>query len=182
MSVHLGPAVIPSGRERWLSAGQDLLRSGGIRAVKLDALTAATGLTSGSFYHHFASVEEFHTALARYYGTEQTSSLLERIVDDDPLDRLRTLEQLARDEIMRPLDAAMRDWAGSDPIAAAAVREADRELLTFVATNLEALGLSRGDARQRAVLLLAVGVARITPPWPQPPDAADRLLAFLTNP
>ena len=67
-------------REQWLSAGQKLLRRGGVKAVKLGALTAELGLTTGSFYHHFDSMASFLDELARFYGADQVVAILAPLV------------------------------------------------------------------------------------------------------
>lgn len=169
----------PRGRELWLIAGQGLLRQGGAPAVKLRSLTRALGLTTGSFYHHFAGMPDYLVQLARYYGTEQPLAGLAQIHDPDPSVRLRRLYALALDDEMRPLDAAMRDWAGSDPEAAAAVRAADAILLEFLATAFAELGHPPAAARARAQLMFAAGVAHYTPPWPTDADIIDEVLDIL---
>ena len=169
----------PKGRELWLIAGQDLLRRGGAPAVKLNALTQALGLTTGSFYHHFDGMRDYLTQLARYYGAEQPRAGLAQIDDPDPRVRLRRLYALAVDDEMRPLDAAMRDWAGSDPEAAAAVREADAILLHYLATAFADLGHPPPAARARAQLMFAAGVAHFTPPWRTDAGIIDEVLDIL---
>ncbi len=155
--------------------------------MKQAELVARTGLTTGSFYHHFGSMAAYLEALAGFYGEDRSHELLAQIdsgdVDDpaDPVARLRALNQLARNEQMRPLDAAMRDWAGTSPAAAAAVEESDGVLLDFITTQLEAIGLDRDDARVRALMLLALGATRIQAPWPVPADTGDRVLDLLTH-
>lgn len=174
-------AAIAAGRQRWLLAGQHLLRTGGVPAVKLAALVERTGLTTGSFYHHFGSMAAFLDGLASFYGAERATELLDRITATDPLERLADLTRLARDEQMRPLDEAMRDWAGTNDLAAAAVRESDELLLEFMADAFVDLGHGEDDARARAVLLLSVGVARVEAPWPLPPGVGDRMLEVLVR-
>ncbi len=169
----------PRGRELWLIAGQELLRRGGAPAVKLPALTRALGLTTGSFYHHFAGMPDYLAQLARHYGTEQPRAGLAQVEDPDPRVRLRRLYALALDDEMRPLDAAMRDWAGSDPEAAAAVRAADAILLEFLATAFADLGHAPAAARARAQLMFAAGVAHYTPPWPVDTGILDEVLDIL---
>lgn len=161
----------PTGRERWLLAGQELLRRGGTPAVKLDALARSTGLTTGSFYHHFGGMDDYLDALAHYYGAEQVDDFLRGLVDLAPLDQLHALSRLSVDARMRPLDAAMRDWAGSNPAAAEAVMAADAALLDFIVAALVELGHAVREARTRAVVLLSVGTARVHTPWPV--DARD---------
>lgn len=169
----------PKGRELWLLAGQDLLRRGGIGAVKLQALTDELQLTTGSFYHHFSGMAEYLDALARYYGREQVENHIASITAEDPRVRLRRLGAISRDERMAPLDAAMRDWAGSNELAAEAVAQADELLLRYIARAFEDLGYGRKDARVRALLLFSAGVARIHPPWRLGARAMDDALAVL---
>src|SRR6476620_11735584 len=141
-------------RDLWLRAGQSLLRRGGHSAVKLQGLTDELGLTTGSFYHHFSGMADYLDELARYYGTEQPVQSRLIVDDPDPLVRLRNLDAFSRGDRMRPLDAAMRDWAAASPVAADAVRAADGALLRFVEHAFVDLGFGRSDARTRALLLI----------------------------
>lgn len=169
------------GRLRWLAAGQNLLRAGGARAVKLADLADQSGLTTGSFYHHFSGMREFLDELARYYGTEQVDEHLRGLADLAPRDRLAGLSALAADGEMRPLDAAMRDWAGSNQLAAEAVAATDAALFDFVATAFVELGHPLPEARTRATLLLSVGTARLQPPWPLPKTSPARILDIVID-
>ncbi|MGH1505345.1 MAG: TetR/AcrR family transcriptional regulator, partial [Acidimicrobiales bacterium] len=69
---------------RWLLAGQDLLREGGLPAVKQAELVARTGLTTGSFYHHFGSMAAYLEALAGFYGEDRAHELLAQIDMGEP--------------------------------------------------------------------------------------------------
>lgn len=170
---------IAEGRTLWLLAGQALLRRGGAAAVKLHALAAETGLTTGSFYHHFSGMPEYLDQLAGFYGTEQAAAVLESVNDADPRARLRKLAGVARREEMGALDAAMRDWSGSNALAAQSVRRADRLLLRFVEAAFTELGYRGHEAQMRAHLLYAAGVARVTPPWKQPNRSVEAVLDVL---
>lgn len=171
--------VLRTGRQAWLVAGQELLRRGGIGAVKLHALTAETGLTTGSFYHHFAGMQDYLDELARFYGAELPRLQLAEITDGDPRRRLRRLMAMAGERRMVPLDAAMRDWAGSNPLAAQAVRASDEHLLRFLARAFRDLGYPRRSAQIRAGLLLSSGVARVMTPWKSLAGDVDEVLRIL---
>ena len=168
-----------NGRERWLLAGQDLLRRGGVGEVKLQALTAELGLTTGSFYHHFTAMADYLDQLARYYGSDQVLQHIERIATDDPRERIRRLAAVSRDERMGPLDAAMRDWAGANALAAEAVARADEILLRYLEQAFRDLGFDQRDAQLRALLLFSTGVARIHPPWRPAVRSIDDVLDVL---
>ena len=167
------------GQEQWLAAGQELLRRGGVGAVRLQALTEELGLTTGSFYHHFSGMAEYLEQLAAYYGSDQPRSQLALVEDADPRVRLERLIALAGDERMVPLDAAMRDWAGSNEAAARAVRDADAYLLRFIERAFLDLGYGRREAQTRATLLFSAGVARISPPWRLGNKVFDEVLDIL---
>lgn len=155
-----------NGATAWLLAGQKLLRAGGVTAVKLHALTAATGLTTGSFYHHFDGMPDFLDELAAFFGNEQVTQNLATIVEPEPRARLHAMMALAVEQDLQTLDAAMRDWAGSSTAAARAVKATDKALLTFVLDAFTELGYTGRDAEIRAQMMVAYGVARVMPPWP----------------
>ena len=152
-------------RIAWLQAGQKLLREGGAPSVKLAALTEEAGLTTGSFYHHFAGIADYVEALASFYGHQQVDEHLGSIAHLGPHERLEALIRIAGDERMQPLSAAMRDWAGSYEPARVAVQEADRSILLALEACFIELGHSTPSARTRAVLLISAGVARVKTPW-----------------
>jgi AcrR family transcriptional regulator len=157
-----------------------MLRRGGIAAVKLQAMTEELDLTTGSFYHHFASMADYLEQLATFYGSDQAATGVALADDPDPRVRLRRLHELSRDERMGPLDAAMRDWAGSNAAARRAVEEADRRVLVFIERAFRDLGHAGRAARVRAHLMFAWGIARITPPWPSSHGDFDEVLELLT--
>lgn len=169
-----------SAKVRWLLAGQELLRTGGIRSVKLDALCEEAGLTTGSFYHHFRNIATYRNELATFYGGDQVQELISSIAVEDPYERLAAVAELAHDKSLAPLDIAMRDWAGSDQRAAAAVEAADFAMLEHFAQLFEDLGHRQDEARLRALLLLSAGVSRVHNPW-KVPNVTSTLLKLLAG-
>jgi len=184
-SVAEGSAGGPSpddSRTAWLLAGQDILRDGGYRSVKLSALCERTGLTTGSFYHHFGGISEYLTELASFFGSEQPRSTLDRLSALSPERRLRRLEQLSVELHMGALHRAMRDWATVDSTAATAVNEADRVLLEFLRDAFVGMGVSRADAELRAEIVFALAVARLDTPWTRRSTSVQRVTAALLFP
>ena len=172
----------PATPEAWLLAGQELLRAGGVRSVKLNALTRALGRTTGSFYHHFGSMTQYLETLADFYGTEQVETTLGALSHLDPQERLVELARISRDHRMQPLSLAMREWGASDRRAPAAVEAAAGRLLTFVCDPLIELGYDKPDAQVRAHLLYAVGASRVATPWRPPSDLDRRILSIIAAP
>lgn len=180
MSVTVETPEVSAGRDVWLRAGQQLLRRGGVAAVKIKALQEETGLTTGSFYHHFAGMKEYLDELADFWGLDTPGHIAEA-QHPDPRTRLIEFQAIApRDDLQR-LDRAMRDWAGSDQRAADAVKRVDEALLTFCAEVFTDMGYDDVEARICAQAVIATGVARVTPPWPAVENHIDRLLDILTR-
>lgn len=55
----------------WLEAGLQILATQGAPALTIERLTAALGLTKGSFYHHFQGLPGYKAALLAYVEAEQ---------------------------------------------------------------------------------------------------------------
>ncbi|MDB5431995.1 MAG: hypothetical protein JWP35_3111 [Caulobacter sp.] len=153
-------------REDWLKAGQALLQSQGLRALRLRTLAAALNISTGSFYHHFKDFDAYLGQLADYFGGQQLHENLERIRASEatPFERIRRVSALAMAENLPRLMLAMRAWARSEPRAAAAVATVDETLIAFFAECLEAMGFTRQQALARGYLLAASGTAEVMPP------------------
>lgn len=171
--------AVPNGREAWITAGQTLLISGGVAAVRLQALVHTSGLTTEDFYRHFSSLPHFLEDLARYFGTTLLVTALDEAESPDPRTRLRRLSELATSEHVVPVNSAMRDWASTDPIAAEAVRRADHIALRFAERAFLDLGYEAASAQTRAILFCTAHAARLTTPWPTSARDADELVAAL---
>jgi TetR/AcrR family transcriptional repressor of nem operon len=79
-----------SARTRLLDAGQRLMLRRGFAATSVDDVCAEAGVTKGSFFHHFASKDEFGRSLLGHYWTT-TQQMLQGApfaALEDPLARL----------------------------------------------------------------------------------------------
>jgi AcrR family transcriptional regulator len=144
----------------WLQAGYALLAEQGARALKVESLCRQMGVTRGSFYWHFEDMGSYRAALV-----ESWNSFLERdresLAQHDalpPRERLSAMMTTLVSPQHWMLERAMREWARTDPVAAANIREADRLLLHSVAKAYADYGFSAADARLRAELTFAAGI------------------------
>ena len=146
--------------EDWLEAGYAVLAEQGVRALKVERLCQQAGVTRGSFYWHFADMDSYRAALIESWNTflnKDRQSLAE-------LDALPPRERLSAMMIalVSPrhwmLERAMREWARTDPAAAANIRAADRRLLHSVTKAYSDYGFSAADAKLRAELTFAAGI------------------------
>jgi len=75
-----------------------------------------------------------------------------------PLQKLQELHRITAAANHGNIDRAMRVWATNSEESRIAVESSDQGFLEFVEVQLQALGLSRSDAKAASVLMLAVGV------------------------
>jgi AcrR family transcriptional regulator len=146
----------------WLDAGQALLRTRGIAGIKLAALTAHLGVSTGSFYHHFADFEQYLGALAEHYTVDKVMRDLEVATGAGEAGPVERLQRLARRSVQAgtfDLDRAMRIWATMDPRAEVAVRRSEALVLEFIAQAFAELGFGAQEASLRARVLLSANVA-----------------------
>lgn len=150
----------------WLEVGQKLLKSDGLRGLKLRNLADALGASTGSFYHHFRDFDGYQAALAGYFAGAQIDPLLARLSTSrrTPVERIRAFADHVRKHDMSQLALAMRAWAKSDPRAATAIRDHDDKVMAFLAAQLVAHGFDATEAGIRAYALLAAGLGEVHPP------------------
>ena len=129
-------------RKDWVLAGQDLLREVGISGLKLSSLTARLGVSTGSFYHHFADFEDYLGVVAEFFSADKVQGVIERtrVGDPDPVTRMQQLAKLSLEEHTFELDRAMRIWATMDERAAVTVARSEKLVLEFLSEAFEELG------------------------------------------
>ncbi len=124
---------------RFFVAGMEILAEDGYGGLKLAELCHRVGVTSGSFYHHFDSWQEFTHQLVENWREERTVHVVELArAEVDPAERV---ELLLRYGVSLPhsAEAAIRVWSGVDPFVAEVQESVDRERLEISTQALEAL-------------------------------------------
>ena len=156
----------PLGRRDWLEAGQRLLLSAGPDGLKLRALAASLGISTGSFYHHFSDFDAYLVALATYYSGEQLAANIATVRREarTPFERILRASQLAQEAALPELIAAMRAWARRDARVAPEVEALEQGLMDFLAECFVALGFTPDEAIVRAFIMLSVATGEVARP------------------
>jgi AcrR family transcriptional regulator len=177
-----------------VQAALEALAEGGLSAVAIVPLAKRLGATKGSFYWHFTNREALVGAALADWEHSHTAAVIAEIEasSDDPLQQLRLLfkrvtELAARDRIELAL-LATADHPTVQPV----LERVTRRRIDFAAELFQRLGISRGDARRRALLAYSayLGYAQLVQATPQllPRTQAARraylneVLAALTAP
>ncbi len=153
-------------RGDWVNAGHRLLIEGGIEAVRLHRLTEMLSVSTGSFYHHFKNLDEYHTALAEFYGTEQAQLIFaaaREVAGEDPEVLLREATGIFGRGSMRLQNIAMRAWAHRDKRARAAVRRYDKVLSENLDQIFMSLGFDELAAKSRTLIMLGLASVDVAP-------------------
>lgn len=125
--------------DRFFVAGMEILAEDGYGGLKLAELCLRVRVTSGSFYHHFDSWQDFTRQLVENWREERTLRVVELArAEVDPAERV---ELLLRYGVSLPhsAEAAIRVWSGVDPFVAEVQESVDRERLEISTQALEAL-------------------------------------------
>lgn len=143
------------GRQDFFDAAFALLDTVGPQAVTAGGLCERLQVSRGSFYHHFASVDEFVEALLAEWEAQYTTqrlAALDRLSDDSVTGADQALLALT---LHHEAEAALRTWGSQQPSVAAAVQRVDRLRLAGFRSLLVARGLPEEDAATWADLVVS---------------------------
>lgn len=119
-------------RRRYFDAAHEILSTGGYGALKLAAVCRHLQVTTGAFYHSFASWQEFKNAFLEDWLQERTEATAEVARNlTDPVNQLEMLLQAAVN-LRHASEAAIRVWANTDPDVAAMQRTVDQARFDIV--------------------------------------------------
>jgi|DewCreStandDraft_4_1066084.scaffolds.fasta_scaffold90665_2 AcrR family transcriptional regulator len=151
------PKFRRGGAELWISTAYAVLAEEGHEGLTIDKLTARTGKTRGSFYHHFGSHDGFVARLLDDWRDQNTERIARMIAaDPEPRERRARLHREAV-RLNATVETAIRRWAGADHNVAKACWEVDRRRMEVLARDLVALAKSKGvrlSAREAETLAL----------------------------
>ncbi|MEG3176835.1 TetR/AcrR family transcriptional regulator [Sphingomonas sp. RB3P16] len=151
-------------RQDWLDAALTSLAQQGYQSLRAERLAKALGVSRGSFYWHFADVETFEQAVLDHWETVAVDTPYADAIATARRDSSMALEALIRRVFRSPvaLERAVRSWAATSQIAAAALRRVDQRRLSIL-TELIASGEARSElANVRAILLYWTYIGHVT--------------------
>lgn len=150
----------------WLEAGWHLLAEQGIAALTIERLTERLGITKGSFYHHFAGLPDYRTALLAFLEQEETLQVIQVTEQAaTPAAKLRRLLDLV---VRYPPDSeiALRAWALQDEEARGVQARIDARRVEYLHTLCAPLAPTEAQALRMARLayVILIGSGHLQPP------------------
>ncbi|GCA99899.1 TetR/AcrR family transcriptional regulator [Mycolicibacterium sp. NCC-Tsukiji] len=115
------------GVEDYFDAGVELLVTQGPGGIKVGALCTALGVTTGSFYGYFASLDDFVARLLTSRLSRPNRRLLELAASDDAPEAIMARLRELLDVVPHDAEKALRAWAPRRAVAAALQHRLDTE-------------------------------------------------------
>ena len=145
-------------RQRWLESSLEVLDRRGTPGLILEEITRELGVSTGSFYWHFASHGEYLRALAEYWAEVTTQAVVDRLaaVEGTPRERLRMLMQEIVQRHARRLDLQFRSLAISYPEVRRIVERVDKTRFKLVESLFADLGFRGNDLKVRTHCFVVV--------------------------
>jgi AcrR family transcriptional regulator len=153
----------PEPRQQMVIGAADMIRRRGLNATSVRELAKHTGAPLGSTYHYFpGGKQQLATEAVRWAG-DTVAHMLERRLEDGPIEGLRAFLALWRETII------ISDFRAGCPVLAVSVEEptgCETEVLeaaanafgtweTLLAQSLRRQGATRRQAAQLATLIVA---------------------------
>jgi AcrR family transcriptional regulator len=144
----------------WVAVGLAELATHGIDGVRVEVLAERLGVTKGGFYRRFKDRRALLNAILETWRDGRVSSIERQAREggETPLERIKGLTRLFTERANTQgmaIELAIRQWARTDPMAAAAAAKVDEARLATASRLYRDLGLSAPDADARAVLFYA---------------------------
>ena len=144
-------------REDWLENALTVLSKEGRAGLQIQGLSAALGVSRGSFYWHFEDRRDFIRALLEYWYEEYTSGVPGAVGRDggSAEERLARLMRLVHDQDLTRHDLTVRSLASLDPQFSRMVAKTDRFRLDFLESLFMGMGFTDNELKIRARACLA---------------------------
>jgi AcrR family transcriptional regulator len=156
----------PLTSDDWLDLALEELKSHGYGALKAQPLAKKLNVTRGSFYHHFESLDDFHTAVLAHWSKRSSRQIiLDAQQANDPR---KALDELLRKTFRsgEDLERAVRSWATVKRSVAKAVEKVDQGRIAVAQELLIKSGTPEAAAVARAKLLYWAAIGRLMLPFP----------------
>jgi AcrR family transcriptional regulator len=147
-------------RERWVEEGLRALATGGVDAVRVEALAKTLGVTKGGFYGYFKDRGALLTAMLETWERKSVDEVLDRIEQehDDVLDQVRLAGQLTFSGDLLAIDLAVRDWARRDTAVADRLRRVDNRRMQLLREAIRTVCPDPDELEARCLLAFCMAI------------------------
>lgn len=163
-------------RDDYHEAAMRILATEGAGGLKIGALCAELGVTTGSFYGYFGSLDGFIEQFLEYWWESQTTRIAAMATGaEDAVERIHLVKELTS-ALPHAAEGAIRSWAHTNPAVAAMQSKVDERRLDVVTEILRPV--AAGDEEARALGIMALTLLVGLQQWRQPVTEHDFNLVF----
>ena len=146
--------------DAWIKAGFRALTKGGHQAIRAEALARDLKASKGSFYWHFGDVASLQAQMLEQWKAEASEASIAAVESrgGSGADKLRFLVEIVTGDANEPyggllVEAAIRDWARYNKLAAAMVNEVNTLRIEYLETLFRECGADPTVGRTNSIIL-----------------------------
>ena len=169
-------------KQDWLEEGFKVLQEFAQNKLRILYLCERLGVTRGSFYHHFKSIEDYIEALMEAWIQSQTLDLIKKANQaNSPIDQMQKLDYQILN-FNQSIEASIRSWSFYHPVVKKYMKKVDELRIRYTAQLLESSGIPADAALVRAKLEYATltGLQQLYPEI-TPKELAELYETFRKN-
>ena len=163
MSYHCNMARLT--KEKWLAEGEKILSEFAQDKLRILYLCDRLGVTRGSFYHHFQSIEDYVRELMKQWSRENTAAFIQAANQGgSPREQMEILNAHVM-EADQSVEAAIRSWSYYHPIVKEYLAIVDQRRIDYLEQIFVHFEADSSRARIMAELEYAmlVGIQQLFP-------------------
>ena len=156
-------------KQDWYWACAQMIAQQGALILTIDALCQAIGKTKGSFYHHFAGIDDFIENYLIFFEQEGTLQIIDQVEQEQtPQAKIRKLIELSTSYDPK-LESGTRAWALQDDRVRAVFERVDQQRFDYVTALWRPLVADEATAvvRGRMMYTILIGGSHVLPPLSQ---------------
>lgn len=138
-------------KENWVSAGLDILKVKGYSELSIVRLSNQLGVTRGSFYHHFKSLNQFIDAMIESWEERVVNKGFQQtlIHESDPEKEFKNLINYVS-QLHDKYDLVFRQWAAANAHVKRHMERLDKKRLSRLVELLQRLSNDQTEAEKLA--------------------------------
>ena len=138
-------------RAAWLGEALEVLSEQGSANLTVRNISQRLGVTTGSFYWHFKSRDDFIHSLLEYWQLVFTDAIANEIDSSatDPAKQLYNLMEVLTEKRVPRYNIAVRAWAAMDEQIAKVVKVVDKTQIEFVSHLFRGIGFKGKELDMR---------------------------------
>jgi AcrR family transcriptional regulator len=163
-------------REDYHAAAMRILGTEGAGGLKITTLCGELGVTTGSFYGYFGSLDGFIDEFLQFWWESQTARITATATaPEDPIERIQLAKALGS-SFPHAAEGAIRSWAHTNPAVAAMQVKVDKQRVEALTDILRPAAASTKEARTLGIMAMTILVG--LQQWRQPITSRDFNLVF----